>query len=84
VKRGCFRITFVVAGTGPFPLKMLQWDECFPHGTGDGKLLVVDQERRIRMCHTGPRASWHPNYQAWDYLNWPVDDKSIEVKEVTR
>jgi hypothetical protein len=63
------RIAFDVMGTGPFPVDMLRYDECFPSGPDDAAAIIGEKRRKVRLVtqrYTGPTAG------RWDSFNWPI------------
>lgn len=70
---------FVVAGTGPFPLSMLQHDRCYPATEEQTNkiLFACDgaslQRQFIRLTRQILNKAAHPDYQAWLDHGWKVE-----------
>ena len=72
-----FSPSFIVAGTGPFPVDMLRFDQCWPQSGADAAAIALDtrdmharESRRCVTLCTGRR--FGATIRRWESFGWRV------------
>lgn len=79
------RQTFIVTGSGFFPLDMLRYDSCFPNSQQDvGKMdnshtQEVMHRRDITLARYVRNKSSLPTIDRWKSFGWTVNITSIQT-----
>lgn len=87
-----YRLTFIVEGTGQFPLEMLAEERAWPDSMADVR-SIRDNAKEPRRVHlttlTQYRYGWVPRDERWKGFGWRfvivrdvVKNRLPEVKEV--
>jgi len=66
-----------VSGNGVFPLDMLRYDSCWPHGQLDAIALVSQGQRSVtvaRWSHSKTNDGW--NAARWQSFGWSLKKMS--------
>ena len=76
-------VKFTVRGAGQFPLDMLRYDCCHPHGSDDVRQMEHDRSIRevtlVRVCMSS--TAWARQYAVtegrWASFGWTVIDQVL-------
>jgi len=82
-----YRQTFVVEGTGDFPIDMLRYDTCSPETEADSafvtsSFVTPNEKRTIRLKRLIANKQLKPTEGRWKSFGWKVDSKSIKTERL--
>lgn len=72
-KREYVMTLIVVEGEGPFPIDMLRYASCVPHGEGDSRVIRDDPvgKQRVTLRRFSPDGR-PTNVERWRSFGWTV------------